>query len=116
MSSSSIGPKIPDHTYTLVVKNNMVVQAPSNTVDGAPEIFRVGHTVRYTSPHGTVRIVFPDASPYPVKEVSDSEIHTLMESGIFHFHCFVKPHGSAVEIGWDPIKNPNAGGEHDVKT
>jgi hypothetical protein len=114
MPSSSVGPtKIPDHTYTVAVENNLVV--PQYTLGQAPEIFRVGETVQYKTLAGKLRIVFPHASPYPVHEVNDSEPHTLMEPGIFHFHCFVTPNGSTKEIGWDPIKNPNAGGEHDVR-
>ena len=117
MSSSSIGlTKVPDHTYTVIVENNLVVPLPYKTVDGAPEVFKVGETVQYTSPNGKVRIAFSDGSPYPVDQVSDSELHTLKQPGVFPFKCFVTPHGSAVEIGWHPIENPLAGGEHDVKT
>jgi hypothetical protein len=117
MSSSSAGPtQIPDHIYTVVVENNLVAPMAYHTVGGAPEIFRVGQTVQYSSPDGKVRIVFPRRSPYPVKQVKDSKLHTLMRDGKFRFHCFVTPHGSTVEIGWDKIKNPKAGGEHDVKT
>ena len=116
-SSSSAGlTKVPDHTYTVVVENDLVVPMPYETVDGAPEIFKVGQTVQYFSPNGKVRIAFVCDSPYPVKEVCDSEPHTLLEDGKFQFHCFVTPDGSTVEIGWHPVTNPLAGGEHDVRT
>ncbi len=116
MSSSSTGrTKVPDHTYTVVVENNAVAPVPYKTQDAAPEIFKVGQTVQYTSPHGKVRIAFPGRSPYPTNEVSDSALHTLMRAGKFKFHCYITPTGSSVEIGWNKKTNPNAGGEHDVR-
>jgi len=75
---------------------------------------KVGDTVRYTSPEGKARVEFPAGSPYDVREVKDSESHTIRNGGKYTFNCFVTPAGSTEEVGWG-ADDPDAGGEHDVK-
>ncbi|SRR5579885_2441825 len=99
-------PQVPDHEIQLKLVSGFVRPDPTN-------ILVVGQTVRYCSPDGKARIVFPTETPYTVNVVHDSEVHTLTAPGRFGFQCFVTPHGSTKEIGWNPA-DPKAGGEHDV--
>ena len=95
------------HEINIRVLDGAVQPYPS------PELF-VGDTVRYSSPDGATRVFFPDASPYAVSEIRDTETNTLLKSGRFQFQCFVTPTGTTKEIGWDPA-HPEAVGEHVVK-
>ena len=98
----------PDREITLHLMDGKSVRpAPSGPLF-------VGQKVRYTSPDGHVRIVFPDASPYTASEVHDAHVHELRQPGHFTFHCFITPHGQTQEIGWSP-QDPDAGGDHDVQ-
>jgi hypothetical protein len=99
---------VADHEIELKLTDAMTVVADS------PGELLVGQTVRYSSPDGTVRVLFPLLSPYTVNEVKNAEIHQLRSPGQFGFRCFLTPHGSTTEIGWSP-ENPKSGGDHDVK-
>ena len=83
----------------------------------------VGETVRYSSPHGEVKIVFPGQSPFrndnlAGTEVPGSVILTLQQgmadNGLSSFlgRCFVTPSGGT-PVGWrsDPSQS---GGDHHV--
>ncbi len=100
-----------DHEITITLQGGNA-QAP----DPMPEMM-VGETVRYTSPSGKVRIVFPDSSPYrtesqAMNEVLDSEIVTVTTKCEFTFQCFITlPNGK--EVGWDN-DHPQSGGHGKV--
>lgn len=89
-----------------------LVRGVSVKSDASP-VLRVGDTVRYFSPDGEARVVFPSGSPYAVSKVQDTHNHTVKKTGHFRYECYVTPAGKTQEIGWDP-ENPKAGGEHEV--
>jgi hypothetical protein len=96
-----------DHEITIKLQSGHAL-AP----DPMPAM-KVGETVRYTSPSGKVRMVFPDPSPYrtasqTMNEVLDSEIVTLTTEGEFTCRCFIKL-SDGTEVGWDP-QHPESGG------
>jgi hypothetical protein len=100
-----------DHEITINLRGGNAL-AP----DPMPAM-KVGETVRYTSPSGKVRMVFPDPSPYrtdskTMNEVLDSEIVTLTSDGEFTCRCFITP-PNGKEVGWDP-QHPDSGGVHKV--
>jgi hypothetical protein len=77
-----------------------------------PEL-HFGQTVRYRSPAGKVKIVFPDKSPFrsdnqTMTEVQDSQIVTSVTSGDFECQCFITLPDGTVH-GWDK-DHPKAGG------
>jgi hypothetical protein len=76
-----------------------------------------GQTIRYTSPSGKARIVFPERSPFrtddkKMTEVQDSEIVTLVTPGDFECRCFITPENGE-PVGWDP-QHLESGGVHKV--
>jgi hypothetical protein len=95
-----------DHEITINLRGGNAL-AP----DPMPAM-KVGETVRYTSPSGKVRIVFPSSSPFPISEVNDSQIVTLATDGEFKCRCFITP-PNGKEVGWDP-DHTDSGGNHKV--
>jgi hypothetical protein len=101
-----------DHDISIALKDGHAL--PPNPM---PEL-HFGQTVRYRSPAGKVRIVFPDQSPFrtadnqPMTEVQDSEIATLVTEGTFTCRCFITPENGQ-PVGWDE-QHPESGGVHKV--
>ena len=81
-----------------------------------------GETVRYHSPNGKIRVEFeprpsnPTKSPSPfgndVKEINDSELHTVTTEGTFDCHCFIILK-DGTERGWKK-GSKESGGEHQI--
>jgi hypothetical protein len=100
-----------DNEITIELQSGNAVP-PKSILD-----MQVGQTVRYTSPAGKVRIVFPNLSPFrndnqTMTEVRDSEIAELVSPGTFTCRCFITlPDGK--EVGWDAL-HTNSGGDHKV--
>jgi hypothetical protein len=96
-----------DHDIIIALEHGNAVPP-----DPMPEL-HFGQTVRYRSPAGKVRIVFPNLSPFrndnqAMTEVQDSEIATLVTDGTFTCRCFITPENGQ-EVGWDP-QHPDSGG------
>jgi hypothetical protein len=77
----------------------------------------VGDTILYSSPHGKIRVEFPDGSLFdlssgPATITDESGILTLVKAGRFDSRCYVTPPNSP-EIGWTK-DYPASGGVHDV--
>jgi hypothetical protein len=104
-----------DHDIIIALEHGNAL--PPNPL---PEL-HFGQTVRYRSPAGKVRIVFPGQSPFrtadnqPMREVQDSQIVTLVTEGTFTCQCFITPHTppNAKEVGWD-LRHRESGGVHKV--
>lgn len=97
---------------------------PSQPIDKIE--MKVGQTVRYSSPDGTVKIVFPFRSPFrnddkTGTEVQGLEILTLLQAEKptvppnppdFLCRCFIT--NSKGTFGWDS-DSLHSGGDHHVK-
>ena len=73
---------------------------------------RKGDTIRWDSPHGPVRINFPDNSPFGASgEVAGSTSHKVTAyRGTFKYGCGVTVK-SGKHIGWPGKTTPGSGGE-----
>jgi hypothetical protein len=94
---------------------------PSQPIDRIE--MKVGQTVRYSSPDGTVKIVFPFRSPFRNDDLTGTEIPgsvilTLQQAeqlnvpSDFLCRCFIT--NSAGTFGWSS-ESPDSGGDHHVK-
>ena len=95
--------------------------------DMPKSMFR-GETVHYSSTDGDVRIEFfddndlPSLSPFLEPNGSVKTVITsaeppikLSKEGKFFCHCFITPPGEKARIGWNKLKSPQSGGNHDVR-
>jgi hypothetical protein len=95
-----------DHEVDIRRVGNAAVATPS--VIGMD----IGETIRYSSPDGSVRIEFPQGSPYDQTIVRDGEVHVVQNQGHFSSRCFlILPDNS--EIGWS-LDSQQSGADHDV--
>ena len=103
-----------NHEITIALQGDNAM--PPNPL---PEM-HVGETVRYSSPAGKVRILFPDRSPFrtdneTMTNIPDSVILPLLSDtgdGTLPCRCFIRlPDGK--EVGWDE-DHPLSGGDHKV--
>ena len=115
---------------TLEMVNGVLAAVPHLPAEGMDRHKSVHYSVHIPNdPHAKVRIQFvsdpsrpqpflspfDDASGNELKEVKDSDPpSTLQRSGTFICGCFVT-RGNGDKIDWDPVKNPNSGGNHVVK-
>ena len=95
------------HEITINLQNGHAVPAISASGE-----LRVRDTVSYSSPDGTVRVLFDGENGSPFGDsrpdtIHDREMRTLTRAGIFRCKCFI-------EVGWTP-EHPESGGDHDVK-
>jgi hypothetical protein len=96
-----------------------VIELPGNrraAVARIPPKMYVGDTVCYSCASPSFRIEFPDGFLYGTsrepKTISDSEIHKLVNEGVYVGRCSITlPEGEVIE--WSP-EAPESGGIHDV--
>ena len=71
---------------------------------------KLGDTIRWDSPLGSLRIDFGDESPFePPGEVSGSKPHKVKNDGKFKYECgLTTPQGT---FGWPKKSRPGSGGE-----
>jgi len=106
------------------VKVNLVPGAPGHPGHAVPTItipMKVGKTVHYSSPDGSVRIEFVvDGTPFAdpngngITVITDKDVLTLQNTGTFTCRCFITD-ANGVTIGWDALTSPMSGGIHVVK-
>jgi hypothetical protein len=102
--------------HQVIIELRKVSGKRMSAVPSIPRRMAVGETVSYSSPAGSFRVDFPDgllfnSQPGPAV-ITDSTVHTLINSGKFECRCFVIP-AEGAPVGWSP-ENPESGGVHDV--
>jgi hypothetical protein len=104
-----------DHQVTIELRK---VSDRMAAVPSIPPKMAVGETVSYSSPAGSFRVDFPDgrlfnSQPGPAV-ISDSTVHTLINSGKFECRCFVIP-AKGAPVGWSHEHAESGGGNDVVK-
>lgn len=106
------------HEIEITLKGNKALPPnpmPDLKVDDTVHYFCKGEGRRVT-------VRFPELSPYTRTDserntsVTDADdTVTVLRTGRFQCGCSITLENGETSIEWDPVKNPEAGGEHDVR-